>query len=281
MSELEIIDAIYMAIVANRSKIGIPIHLRTRSVVGTVQDDPFDNWISDEIKVALNDQVEVFHSGTLTTPDLIIRDKRTGTLVGIEVKTLIQKANGSDPRGLTMDYNSSLPCGSAMIKQGKDTVIIPCYYLFALLDTASRYIVTLIIADGDFLNFDIDLYKAAKYANYTEYEHGPYAEGSVRHRRMYTYPNPLNSRIAELHARMVLIAKKASFDKLGDRSFLTEQIIRVDKHNNEFFYLLKDVTIPAQKKTRSLPTLLDIFKDCKKRQPKERTAAMPIIPGVK
>jgi len=281
MSELEIIDTIYTSLVANRSKSGIPIHLRTRSVVGTVQDDPFDNWISDEIKGALKDRVEVFHSGTLTTPDLVIRDKRTGTLVGIEVKTLIQKANGSDPRGLTMDYNSSLPCGSAMIKQGKDTLVIPCYYLFALLDSASRYIVTLIIADGDFLNFDIDLYKEAKYANYTEYGHGPYAEGSVRHRRMYTYPNPLNSRITELHTRMVLIAKKVAFDKLKDRSFLSEEIIRVDKHANEFFYLMKDVTLLPNQKAKSRPTILDIFKDCKKRQPKERVAAMPNIPIAK
>jgi hypothetical protein len=281
MNELEIIDSVYMALVANRSKSGIPIHLRTRSVVGTVQDDPFDTWVSAEIKHALKDKVEVFHSGTLTTPDLVIRDKSSGALVGLEIKTLIQKANGTDPRGLTMDYNSSLPCGSAMIKQGKDTVIIPCFYLFALLDSSSRYIVTLIVADGDLLNYDIQLYKESKYANFTEYGHGPYAEGSVRHRRMYTYPNPLNSRIAELHMRMILIAKKVDFGRLQRGSGIVAEIVRTDRHGNDFIYALKDVTRSSDEIGQELITIRDIFKHCKKRQPKERTAAMPNIPSAK
>ena len=52
--------------------------------------------------------------------------------------------------------------------------------------------VTTILMDGDFLNYDFELHKDAKYANQSEYDHGPYGEGSIRHRRMYTYPNPLN-----------------------------------------------------------------------------------------
>lgn len=68
MKELEIINNIYKALVANRSKSGIPIHLGGRAIVGTVQDDPFDRWISDEITNALPKSVEVFHSGSLTTP---------------------------------------------------------------------------------------------------------------------------------------------------------------------------------------------------------------------
>jgi len=63
--------------------------LKIKSVVGTVQDDPFDNWIEVQIREALPNTFEVFHSGALTTPDLIIRDKKSGIIVGLEIKKLI------------------------------------------------------------------------------------------------------------------------------------------------------------------------------------------------
>lgn len=278
MTELDIIDTIYTSLVSNRSKSGIPIHLKGNPSFGTVQEDPFDMWIANEIIESLPEFLEVFKSGSLTTPDLVIRDGRSNTLVGLEIKTLIQKPNGSDSRGLTLDYNSSLPCGSTMIREGNDTVVIPCFYLFALLDNSSRYIVTLILMDGDFINYDFDLYKEAKYANYTEYGHGPYQEGSVRHRRMYTYPNPLNSRISEFHSRMILVAKKSDFNKLSTKFNPSEQIIRTDMHGNDFYYYLKDINEEKDRKSNTLLTLENIFDDCKKRKPKERTVAMPAIP---
>src|SRR5690554_4989509 len=131
MRELDIIVKIYREFISQIDERGIPIDLRHRSLVGTVQDDPFDTWVGDEIKRALPENFEIFHSGSLTTPDIILRDKTDGTIVGLEIKKLIQKPNGSDSRGLTIDYNSSLPCGSTMVKVGAETVIIPCFYLFA------------------------------------------------------------------------------------------------------------------------------------------------------
>ncbi|MGL6366410.1 hypothetical protein ACSZMZ_11675 [Aeromonas veronii] len=123
----QIITAIYAHF--NNSCINgvIPINLRAPSLVGTVQDDPFDCMIESEIRYAFP-ELEVTSSGPLTTPDIIIRDRTTGVIVGIEVKKLIQKPNGSDSRGLTMDYNSCLPCGTALIKVGDITTEIPCYY---------------------------------------------------------------------------------------------------------------------------------------------------------
>lgn len=168
MTELEIILKIYRELITRIGKAGIPVDMRIKSLVGTVQDDPFDNWIQLEIKKALPKTFEVFHSGSLTTPDLIIRDKKSGTIVGLEIKKLIQKSNGSDSRGMTIDYNSCLPCGSTLIKIGAETLIIPCYYLFALLNASSKNIVTLIILDGDFLNYDFELHKESKYSNFTE-----------------------------------------------------------------------------------------------------------------
>jgi hypothetical protein len=170
-----------------------------------------------------------------------------------------------------------LPCGSTLIKIGDETIIIPCFYLFALLDIDSKNIVTLILLDGDFLNYDFELHKESKYSNYTEYNHGPYGEGSVRHRKMYTYPNPLNSKISEFHLRQILVAKKTDLEKIKATNSVTEQIIRVDKFGNSFYYYLKDEA--NSKKTKgNLKTLTDIFDACKLRTPKERTAAIPTIP---
>lgn len=281
MKELQIIIVIYRALINKIGKEGIPVNLRLKSVIGTVQDDPFDTWIEGEIKKALPTQYEVYHSGALMTPDIVIRDKKSGTSVGLEIKKLIQRPNGSDSRGLTIDYNSSLPCGSTIIKVGIETIIIPCFYLFALLDTTSKNIITLILLDGDFLNYDFNLHKESKYSNYTEYNHGPYGEGSIRHRKMYTYPNPLNSKINKFHMRQIVVAKKTDFEKIKDTKNITEQIVRNDKYGNSFFYYLKDETTHAQSTLDTLITLEGIFDLCKDRQPKERVAAIPVLPPLK
>ena len=86
MRELEIVIIIYRELISRIGEKGIPIDLRLRSIVGTVQDDPFDSWIEAEIRNALPPNFEIFHSGSLTTPDVIIRDKTDGTTVGIEIK---------------------------------------------------------------------------------------------------------------------------------------------------------------------------------------------------
>jgi hypothetical protein len=281
MKELKIIISIYRELTKLIGDSGIPIDLRLKSVVGTVQDDPFDTWIESEIKKALSHNYEIFHSGALTTPDIIIRDKKDGTTIGLEIKKLIQKPNGSDSRGLTIDYNSSLPCGSTMIKIGIETIVIPCFYLFALLDKDSKNIVTLILLDGDFLNYDFDLHIESKYSNHTEYNHGPYGEGSIRHRKMYTYPNPLNSKISKFHMRQIVVAKKADFEKIKDTRNIAEQIVRTDKFGNSFFYYLKDETQNALSSPDTLITLEGIFDLCKERQPKERVAAIPVLPPLK
>lgn len=282
MTHLSIALKIYRGLISKIGDKGIPVDLSTKSTVGTVQDDPFDRWIEMQISESLPENAfEIFHSGSLTTPDLIIRDKKSGIIIGLEIKKLIQKSNGSDSRGLTIDYNSCLPCGSTMIKIGLETLIIPCFYLFALLDSSSTNIVSLIIIDGDFLNYDFDLHKESKYSNYTEYNHGPYGEGSVRHRKMYTYPNPLNSKIKEFRLRQILIAKKADFERINEENNIFEQVIRTDKFGNDFYYYLKDETSNAKGSDNNLETLVGIFDACKQRTPKERTAAIPSIPPLK
>lgn len=278
MNASEIILALYRGLISKKTKCGIPVKLRPSTTVGTVQDDPFDCWVEDELKSVLPKSFEIFHAGKLTTPDLVIRDRKSGIIIGLEVKKLIQKDNGKDPRGDTLDYNSCLPCGQTMIKVEDDTVKIPCYYLFALLNPSSTEIVSLIILDGDFLNYDFTIHKESKYANYSEYNHGPYGEGSVRHRQMYTYPNPLNSKIKSFFLRFILILKKIDLEKIRDAKKITEQIVRTDKFENSYYYLLLDEASEIEIKTDSLKTLTDIFDSCKKRSPKERVAAFVTLP---
>jgi hypothetical protein len=97
MHELRIITSIYEHFINQMTHDVIKIDLRVKSIVGTVQDDPFDSWIETNIKDALPN-LEVFHSGSLTTPDLVIRDKKSGVIIGLEIKKLIAKQNGADPK---------------------------------------------------------------------------------------------------------------------------------------------------------------------------------------
>lgn len=276
--ELEIISTLYKELTSKNTPDGIPVDLRPAQIVGTVQDDPFDCWVEILLKSLLPKSFEVFHAGKLTTPDLIVRDKDTNAIIGLEIKKLIQKKDGKDSRGLTIDYNSCLPCGRAMIKVGKDTVIVPCYYLFALLSPDSSKIITLILMDGDFLNYDFELHKEAKYSNFTEYNHGPYGEGSVRHRKMYTYPNPLNSSLECFSFRLLLVVKKSMVENTALSKFVHEEIVRIDKFGNAFYYSLVDKLKPVRNNDNELTILTDIFEGCKKRRPKERVAYIPEIP---
>ena len=276
--ELEVISALYQGLVSKNTPNGIPVDLRPSQVVGTVQDDPFDCWVETLLKSLLPKDFEVFHSGKLTTPDVIIRDRSSNFIVGLEIKKLNQKKDGKDSRGLTIDYYSCLPCGRAMVKVGKDTVIVPCYYLFALLSPDSSQIITLILMDGDFINYDFELHKEAKYSNFTEYNHGPYGEGSVRHRKMYTYPNPLNSSLDCFSFRQLLVVKKSLVDNTDLSKFVHEEIIRTDKFGNSFYYSLVDILRPIRSNECEHTVLTDIFEECKKRKPKERVAYISEIP---
>lgn len=252
----------------------IDVSLRPKTTVGTVQDDPFDCWV-EELLVSAFPAWEVKHGGKLTTPDLIVRDPVTGVLLGLEVKKLIQKPSGADGRGLTLDYNSCIPCGTTMIRVNGDTVQIPCFYLFCLLNPQSTAIVTLILMDGDFLNYDFNLHKEAKVANRTEYNHGPYGEGSVRHRGMYTYPNPLNRKLAVFHLRKTLVMKKFDAENLHILDRATQIVQRDDKYGNSFLYAVVDTT--GARQATELSVIAGIFDACKKRRPKERSATMASV----
>src|SRR5688572_17930817 len=101
MTHLKIAQALYEHLVALVNNGRIPINIQAPSAVGTVQDDPFDRWVAKHVSNVLP-QLEIVHSGSLTTPDLLLRDRTDGEVLGLEIKKLIQLPNGKDPRGSTL-----------------------------------------------------------------------------------------------------------------------------------------------------------------------------------
>ena len=81
--------------------------------------------------------------------------------------------------------------------------------------------------------------------------------------------------------RQIIVAKKADFEKIKNIKNITEQIVRTDKYGNSFFYYLKDETRNAVSSLDTLTNLEGVFDLCKERQPKERVAAIPVLPPLK
>jgi len=52
-NETDIILTLYRGIISKRMADGIPVWIRPNAVVGTVQDDPFDCWVEEEVKRVL------------------------------------------------------------------------------------------------------------------------------------------------------------------------------------------------------------------------------------
>lgn len=273
----DIISAIYQHFIDKVQNGVIPLTLKPKEVASS-QESPFDTWVRESIAIVLP-HYDIVPTGKLVTPDVIIHDPKTGHFLGIEIKTLIQKESGKDPRGLTIDFNSSIPCGSVMLNVGRETRQIPCFCFFALLSPDSSSIVTTVLMDGDFLNYLFPLYKDVKYANVSTYGHGPFGEGSVRGRNMYLYPNPLNTKLEFFKFRHTLVVKKPDFEaeELGDQA--TELVIREDLAGNQFHYLIIDGSVSPQEELDfdSLPVLVDIFAACKARQQKNRSPAIPFF----
>ena len=252
----------------------IVVRLRPNTIIGKTQDDPFDEWIGETLEERLP-QYEVIHSGKLTVPDIIVRHRESREIIGIEVKKLDQKDNGNDSRGLTLDYNSCIPCGQMQIKIGGTVSNIRVYYLFALLAPDQNSLTTLVLLDGDFLNYDFDLHLKGKYANGSTYGHGSYGEGSVRGRAMYNYPNPLNSAIKPLFGKHSLIVKEGLAYQLDKSSLIySAQIIRTDINGDDFLYRLYSDDGKQLNPQKPTPIIRDIFSGCKERKPKKSVAYM-------
>jgi hypothetical protein len=272
MSHIAIAKRVFQAITATAKNNKIPIKLRSLATTGTVQDDPFDQWFYDLISHSIP-EFEVIHSGALTTPDVIVRDRNTREIIGIEVKKIDSDINGKDSRGLTLDFNSCIPCGQMKIIVGGKESIIKTFYFFGLLANDQSHLISSVLMDGDFLNYDFDLHIQGKYANTSQYGHGPYGEGSVRGRAMYNYPNPLNVKINTFHKKHSLVIKSEQIYQLDNsRLFESANIERKDIRGKSIFYTQFSTNKPVE-----IENIEDIFFACKQRKQKQRTAYLTEI----
>ncbi|MFZ1386301.1 MAG: hypothetical protein WBP46_00730 [Thiolinea sp.] len=272
MSHISIAKKIFLVITEKLEGGHLPVTLRPLSTTGTVQDDPFDQWFGDVLEEHLP-EFEVTHSGPLTTPDIIVRDRETREVIGIEVKKVDADMNGKDSRGLTLDYNSCIPCGQMQIKIGGRESRIKTFYFFGLLSYKKDRLISSTLMDGDFLNYDFDLHLQGKYLNTSQYGHGPYGEGSVRGRAMYNYPNPMNVAIDTFNRKHSLVIKD-EFSYQMDNCAVNEsaKIERKDIRGRVINYT-QYVTTPVDQ----VIYVIDIFSACKTRSPRARKAYLTEI----
>ena len=244
----------------------------------TTQDDPFDRWVVRTIEQMGLPDLKVFSAGPLTHPDTVLRYKSENgeySYLGLEIKKLNADARGNDPRGMTLDYNSTIPCGTFRVyKSSGEHLDVKGYYFYALLDhlvdQLERRIYTFVLCDGDLLNDDVELYVRSKTANISEYGHGPYGEGSIRKRAMYLYPNPLNSKIPELARQVSLIHASPNLEMTYPELVLTHTINRKKTDGTEGrFHIYKHAS--AIDKPANVP-VIGMFIECAERGPKKRSA---------
>jgi hypothetical protein len=246
-------------------KNGIPVDLRDYSRTGTVQDDPFDDWVAQMLSA--NTSLNVHHAGKLTSPDIVVFNDERSVFAGLEVKKLDANKNGKDPRGLTLDYNSTVPCGSIEIKIKQEIRMIDCYYFFALIFDGE--IRTSVLCHGDYLNNDFQLHKESKTSNISTYNYGSFGEASVRHRKMYTFPNPLNSNLPIFANHHSLIVPSGDTTEVKDGKYQS-----ISVHHRDLI-TKNDATFKCYSTNPNMPSVVnDVFAKCKIRTGKDRTPYM-------
>lgn len=242
----------------------------------TRQDDPFDKWIAENAANLNLPNLKIHTSGPLIHPDVVIEHKKDNTLdyLGVEIKKLNATDKGKDPRGVTLDYNSTIPCGTLRIyRRNREYLDIKGYYLFVLLDQnqaeLERQVFNFIFCDGDLLNDDFELHQRSKTSNISEYGIGSYAEASVRHRDMYNFPNPLDSNIPELADQVSLIHESGDLENRYPDLVKTHSIKRNRRdQTTRYFYIYRHRL--AAEKPDNVPEI-ELFVKCAKRKPKKRS----------
>lgn len=279
MNEIHLIFNAFEALVGNplRQKKQITVSLRAHRQVGTVQDDPFDEWTYDVLKASQVSE-RIYRAGRLKSPDIALINDSTECLLGLEVKKLEADRNGNDPRGLTLDYNSTVPCGKTSVIYKGELLNIPLYYYFALIQNGK--IISTVFCDGDFLNCDFDFHKDSKISNTSTYGHGSYQEASIRHRKMYLFPNPLNSNLPIFSKKHLLVLPITALDYALEHAKKYSYEVRYctrelsDKDSKDFIMLYAN--------TDGLPSEMNfsnIFQQCREREPQERSAYVVTIPS--
>jgi hypothetical protein len=110
------------------------------------------------------------------------------------------------------------------------------YYLFVLYepyDALHLQGIALVLADGDFLNNDLEL--AEGHRNISEEGFGSYGDAFIRTRKMYRFPNPLTD--PDFRYRTVFVTQDVGLDRGGELHFLvTKKKIEIRTGVERTFY---------------------------------------------
>ena len=178
---------------------------------GNSQDDPLDRFLAREVRTLIPELTVLEAPGPLTTPDLVAyRPSSLGnnqggaeildssTIVGIEVKKLERTRGGTVARSSGLDYNTTPPCGKVRVYDAAhQPVDIRGFYLFVCLEDGdgegTSKLTSLVLADGDLLNADFELYLRIVGERQKAIGLGTYGDGADRQRPMLIFANPLGA----------------------------------------------------------------------------------------
>ena len=253
-----------------RNEDGMPVRFHLREKRNT-QDDPFDEFLSNEVFPRIPGATCVRSPGPLITPDLALFQpvglvaKEPGEMVigsssvlAIEVKKLERTTAGSVARASGLDYNTTPPCGKVRVYDSADAAVdVRCFYLFVCLETVDndRAVTALSLVDGDILNADFDFYLSIVGERSKQIDLGTYKDGANRARPMLIFSNPLG--IRQLDRRFTLIHKSPELAERYDSLVAIHRIVRSTDQESALFHCY--CYVRDEPVGRGMTTLVDPF----------------------
>ncbi|WP_427036558.1 hypothetical protein [Cytobacillus pseudoceanisediminis] len=148
-----------------------------------------DELLSDWFTAGLED-LQPESLGANDHPDYIMET------VGFELKSL--RGRGQ------IQFNSTIPCGGYVHGRYEGE----CYYVVARYSQERQYgyLEDFSVVDGDYFNHDREW--AFAHVNTQQTGFGTYADGVVRHRKMYSFPSP--------HREIEGVALVSKYDNAAD-----------------------------------------------------------------
>lgn len=253
---------------------GKPIPFRLRPKRNT-QDDPFDEYLTNNIFTQLSNCECEKAPGPLITPDLVLfrpdhcqnvakKELRfdINRVLAIEVKKLERTKQGNVARSSGLDFNTTPPCGLVRVYDSRGNAIeIRSFYLFVCLeadksDNSQCKISALSLVDGNVLNDDFEFYLSIVGQREKRIGLGSYRNGADRSRPMLIFANPLGVR--ELDHQISLIHPSGTLEGKVPELKLGYIIRRMTSKNDfvEFYCYRRYPDIPT---TATPSTLIDPF----------------------
>jgi len=222
---------------------GKPVPFALRAKLNT-QDDPFDEYLANDVLAKLPGIHCVKATGPLITPDMALFrsgivekgdygqfENDLNHIVAIEVKKLERTAQGGVARASGLDFNTTPPCGRVRVyNQQEHPITIRGFYLFVCLEAASdgNILTALSLVDGDLLNTDYELYMSIVGEREKRIGLGSYRDGADRARPMLIFSNPLG--VPELDHAVTLVHPSRS---LADSDGALRQVHEIHRRTRE------------------------------------------------